>query len=70
MMFDFYTAACREVARVLAEARRNIDRELYPKPGRTGITYGNVTVNTAERHKARLRMFRRNPSGWKSRMRA
>jgi hypothetical protein len=67
-MFDFYTAARAEVARVLALARAGINREL--KPGRIGITYGNVTVNTAERHKARLRMFRRNPSGWKSRVRA
>jgi hypothetical protein len=65
-MFDFYTAACREVARVLAEARRNIDAELHPKPQRVGVTYGDVTVNTAERSRARCKAYKRNPHGWRS----
>jgi hypothetical protein len=63
-MFDFYTAACREVARVLALARAGINREL--KPQRIGVTYGDVTVNTRERYKARWKAYKRNPHGWRS----
>ena len=67
-MFDFYTAARREVARVMALARKGIDREL--KPQRAGVTYGDVTVNTRERFQARWKAYKRNPNGWKSRVRA
>jgi hypothetical protein len=61
---DFPAAARREVARVLALARKGIDREL--KPQRVGVTYGDVTVNTRERYKARCQAYKRNPHGWRS----
>ena len=60
-MSDFYTAARREVARVLAQARRGIDTDMRR------VKYGTTAINTSERYKARCKAWRRNKSGWNSR---